>query len=152
MKEKKRKTAITNRQALRDYHVHRTYEAGLILQGNEVKSLRAGGASLKGSFAKIDEGELFVYNMHINPYEYSRDEYDPLRRRKLLLHKSEIKQLEVKSTQQGFALVPIKVYFHRGYAKMEIALAKGKKLYDKRKSLKEKQVKREIDRAIRHKN
>ncbi|MBU0683391.1 MAG: SsrA-binding protein SmpB [Candidatus Omnitrophota bacterium] len=151
MKEKKHNTIVTNRQAFRDYHIDKTYEAGLRLQGSEVKSLRAGKANLKGSFARLEKGELFLYNMHINPYEFSQEEYNPLRPRKILLHKTEIKTLEVKSLQQGFTLVPTKVYFKRGYAKVEIALAKGKKLYDKRHALKEKQVKREMDRVLRHK-
>ena len=142
------KTITTNRQARRDYHIEKAYEAGLQLQGSEVKSLRNGNANLKGSFAKVENGELFLYNMHISPYEYSREDYDPLRRRKLLLHGSEIKYLFMKSAQQGYALVPLKVYFRRGYAKVEIALAYGKKLYDKRKALKEKQAKREMDRVM----
>ena len=142
----------TNRQALRDYHIEKTFEAGLQLQGNEVKSLRAGNANLKGSFAKFEKEELFLYNMHISPYEYSREDYDPLRCRKLLMHKTELKHIAIKFLQQGYTLVPIKVYFKRGYAKIEIALAKGKKLYDKRKAIKEKQVKQEIDRALRHGN
>jgi SsrA-binding protein len=146
------KSVVTNRQAYRDFHIEKTYETGIELFGNEVKSLRAGKANLKGSFCRIEKGEVFIFNMHINPYEFSSEETDPVRDRKLLLHKSEIKHLEVKLAQQGYALVPIKVYFKRGYAKMEIGLGKGKKLYDKRHALKEKQAKREIDRAMRHKN
>lgn len=146
------KSVVTNRQAYRDFHIEKTYEAGIELFGNEVKSLRAGKANLKGSFCRIEKGEVFIFNMHINPYEFSSEETDPVRGRKLLLHKSEIKHLEVKLAQQGYALVPIKVYFKRGYAKMEIGLGRGKKLYDKRHALKEKQAKREIDRAMRHKN
>ena len=145
------KTVITNRQASRDYYIEKAYEAGLELLGNEVKSLRNGKANLKGSFAKFENGELFLYSMHISPYEYSQEEYNPLRRRKLLLHKAEIKHLIVKLLQQGHTLVPLKVYFRRGYAKVEIALARGKKFHDKRRSLKEKQAKKEIDRALRHK-
>ncbi|MFC1480082.1 SsrA-binding protein SmpB [Candidatus Omnitrophota bacterium] len=145
------KTIVTNRQALRDYHVDKIYEAGLQLKGNEVKSLRGGNANLKGSFARIENGELFLYGMHINPYEYSQEEYDPIRRRKLLLHKAQVKQLDVKSSQQGYTLVPLKVYFKRGYAKVEIALARGKRLYDKRIALKKNQAKREIERALRQK-
>ncbi len=148
----KEKTVVTNRQALRDYYVEKAYEAGLQLRGNEVKSLRNGKANLKGSFARIENGELFVYNMHISPYKYSREDYDPVRRRKLLLRKTEIKHLDEKSSQEGYTLVPLKVYFRRGYAKLEVALARGKKLYDKRRVLKEKQATREIDRALRHKN
>ena len=145
------KTAVTNRQALRDYYVEKAYEAGLQLQGNEVKSLRAGKANLKGSFARIENGQIFIYNMHISPYEYSHEEYDPLRPRKLLLHKAQIRQIEIKVSQQGYTLVPLKVYFKKGYAKVELALARGKKHYDKRRVLKEKQAKREIDRALRQK-
>ncbi|MFH1846667.1 MAG: SsrA-binding protein SmpB [Candidatus Omnitrophota bacterium] len=151
MEKKRRNIAITNRQALRDYYVEKVYEAGLQLKGNEIKSLRMGKAHLKGSFAKIVRGELFIYNMNITPYEFSREEQDPVRPRKLLLHKAQIKQIEVKSLQQGYTLVPLKVFFHRGYAKVEIAVARGKKLYDKRHALKEKQAKREIDRVIRSK-
>ncbi|NQT33193.1 MAG: SsrA-binding protein SmpB [Candidatus Omnitrophica bacterium] len=145
----KEKAVITNRQARRDYHIEKTYEAGLQLKGNEVKSLRAGNANLKGSFAKIENGELFLVNMHIGPYEFSQEEYDPLKPRKLLLHKTEIKQLITKLNQQGFTLVPLKVYFTRGYAKVEIALAQGKKFHDKRHALKEKQVKREMEKESR---
>ena len=145
------KTVVTNRQALRDYYIDKVYEAGMQLQGNEVKSLRAGNASLKGSFAKLDSGELFLYNMHISPYEYSREDYDPLRPRKLLLHKVQIKQLGEKSLQEGCTLVVLKVYFRRSHAKAEIAVGRGKKLYDKRRALKDKQAKREMDRALRHK-
>lgn len=145
------KTVITNRQALRDYHIDRVYEAGIQLQGSEVKSLRGGNANLKGSFARIEGDELFLYNMHINPYEYSQEDYDPVRRRKLLLHKAQIEQLASRSSQQGYTLVPLKVYFRRGYAKVEIGLAKGKRRYDKRVALKEKQAKREIERALRQK-
>ena len=145
----KEKAVITNRQARHDYHISKTYEAGLQLQGNEVKSLRAGNANLKGSFAKIDKGEFFLVNMHINPYEFSQDDYDPLKPRKLLLHKHEIKQLTIKLQQQGFTLVPLKVYFKRGYAKVELGLAQGKKFHDKRHALKDQQVKREMAREAR---
>jgi len=152
VQKKQKKTINTNRQAHRDFHIDRTYEAGLELLGNEVKSLRDGGANLKGSFARVENGELFLYNMHINPYKYSREECDPLRRRKLLLHKAEIKQLVVKSSQQGYTLVPLKIYFKRSYAKIEIGLARGKRQYDKRVALKEKQAKREITRTLRLRN
>ena len=146
------KTAISNRQASRDYYLEKSFEAGLQLQGNEVKSIRNGDANLKGSFVKIDKGEVMLYNMHISPYKYSRDDVDPVRPRKLLLHKAQVHQLQVKSEQKGYSIVPTKVYFSRGYAKVEIALARGKKLHDKRTALKEKQAKREIDKALRHKN
>ncbi|MGB2661051.1 MAG: SsrA-binding protein SmpB [Candidatus Omnitrophota bacterium] len=145
------KTVVTNRQALRDYYVEKAYEAGLQLKGNEVKSLRAGKANLKGSFARIEKGEIFVYNMHISPYEYSQEDYDPLRPRKLLLHKAQIKQIWTGLSQKGYTLVPLKIYFKRGHAKMEVALARGKRQYDKRVTLKEKQARREMDRALRRK-
>ena len=147
-----RKVLITNRQASRDFFLEKSYEAGLQLRGDEVKSLREGKANLKGSFARIDGGAAYIFGMHINPYKFAREEHDPVRPRKLLLHKSEIKQIIVKSLQQGYTLVPTKIYFSRGYAKVEIALAKGKKLHDKRTAVKEKQAKREIDKALRQRN
>jgi SsrA-binding protein len=149
---KENNSVVTNRQAYRDFHIEKTFEAGIELFGKEVKSLRAGKANLKGSFCRIEKGEVFILNMHISPYEFSSDETDPVRPRKLLLHKNEIKHLNVKLAQQGYSLVPIKVYFKRAYAKVEIGLGKGKKLYDKRRALKEKQAKREISRAMRHKD
>ncbi len=143
-------TVISNRQALRDFSVEKGWEAGLQLCGNEVKALRAGNANLKGSFAGFERGELFLYNMHVSPYKFSREEQDPVRPRKLLLHKPEIRHLAVKVSQRGYALIPLKVYFKRGHAKVELALARGKNLYDKRAALKEQQAKREIDRELRH--
>ncbi|MDP8299170.1 MAG: SsrA-binding protein SmpB [Candidatus Tantalella remota] len=146
------KTVISNRQAARDYYLEKPLEAGLQLKGNEVKSLRNGNANLKGSFVSITKGEVFIYNMHITPYKFSRDDVDPVRPRKLLLHSAQVKHLEVESSQKGYAIIPTKIYFHRGYAKVEIALGRGKKMHDKRVSLKEKQAKREMDRALSHKN
>ena len=140
---------ISNRQALRDFYIEKSFEAGLQLLGNEVKSLRAGKANLKGSFAKIEGREVVLFNLHISPYEFSREDHDPLRPKKLLLNKSEIKHLEIKVNQRGYALIPLKIYFKRGYAKVELALAKGKRLYDKRVVLKEQQVKREIQKELR---
>jgi SsrA-binding protein len=148
----KENTVISNRQALRDFHIEKTYEAGIQLKGNEVKSLRLGEANLKGGFAKLEGAELFLLNMHISPYKFTREETDPLRPRKLLLNKSEIRQLGIKITQQGYTVIPMKVYFNRGYAKVELGLGKGKKLYDKRTDIKEKQVHREIERALRDRN
>ena len=147
------KAVVSNKKALRDFHIEKTYEAGIELFGKEVKSLRAGNANLKGSFARIEKGEVLLFNMHISPYEYSReDETDPLRPRKLLLHKAQIRQLETKLTQQGYTLVPLKVYFKKSYAKIELGLGRGKRLYDKRHAIKEKQAKKEMARALRHKN
>ncbi len=148
----KENTVINNRQALRDFHIEKTYEAGIQLKGNEVKSLRLGEANLKGSFAKIENGELFLINMHISPYKFTREETDPLRPRKLLLNKSELGHLFVKISQKGYSIIPMKVYFKRGYAKVELGLGKGKKLYDKRTDIKEKQANRETQRALRERN
>ena len=148
----KKKAVVTNRKAFRDYFIEETYEAGLALKGSEVKSLRGGQANLKGSFACVEKGEIFIHGMHITPYKYSQDEYNPTRKRKLLLHKREIEKIIIKSLQQGQTIVPLKIYFSRGYAKIEIALARGKKHYDKRTALKKQEAKREIDRALRHKN
>ena len=143
-----RKPVISNKKALRDFFIEKRFEAGIQLFGNEVKSLRSGNANLKGSFARIENGEVFLYNMHISPYEFSREERDPLRPRKLLMKKSEITHLEVALTQKGFTLVPLSVYFKRGYAKVELALAHGKRQFDKREAIKEKETRREIDREL----
>ena len=144
----KEKTKVTNRQAFRDYVVDKKYEAGIQLQGNEIKSIRDGKASLAGCFAKIEKGELYLYNMHINPYKFSRDEYNPLRPRKLLLHKREIEQLITKTSQDGYTIVPLKIFFSRKYAKVEIALCKGKKRYDKREDIKKEAARREMKKAL----
>ncbi len=146
------KASISNKQAYRDFYIEKTYEAGLELFGSEVKSIREGKANLKGSFARVERGEVLLYGMHITPYKFSREDTDPIRARKLLLHKKEIRYIEEKLTQKGYALVPLKVYFKRSYAKVEIGLGRGKKLYDKREALKEKQAKREVERALRHKH
>ena len=142
------KTVCENRKARHDYFIHETYEAGIALQGTEVKSLRAGRANLKDSYASIQDGELFVENLHISPYDQGNIfNHDPLRRRKLLMHKAEIVKLFAKTREKGFTLVPLKIYFKHGRAKMEIALASGKHNYDKRQDLHEKAAKREIERA-----
>ncbi len=144
------KIACENRKARHDYFIHEVYEAGLELQGTEVKSLRAGKANLKDSYAEIRNGEVFVQNMHISPYEQGNIfNHDPLRRRRLLLHKAEITKLFSQTREKGFTLVPLKIYFKRGRAKMELALASGKHNYDKRQALAEKAVKRDVERAMR---
>ena len=144
---------ISNRQALRDFYIEKVVEAGIQLFGNEVKSLRAGKGNLKGSYASVENGEIILCKMHISPYEYSREEeYDPLRPKKLLLHKTEIRHLVAKISQQGYTLVPLKVYFKHGYAKVELGLARGRKFHDKRAALKEKQIRKEMDKALRQKN
>lgn len=145
------KIACENRKARHDYFIHETYEAGLELKGTEVKSLRVGKANLRDSYAQILNGEIFVEHMHISPYEQGNIfNHDPLRRRKLLMHKKEILKLFGKTREKGFTLIPLKIYFKQGRAKMELALASGKHNYDKRVALAEKSAKRDIERAIKN--
>ena len=145
-------TVATNREARHDYHILEAFEAGIALQGAEVKSLRDKKANLKDSFARIEDDELFLYNMHISPYpQAGRFAPDPKRRRKLLMHKSEIKKLLGQLTQKGLTIVPLKIYFKRGMAKVEIAVAKGKKLYDRREDIKKRDSDRDLRREIRGK-
>lgn len=139
---------VSNRQAGRDYFVSETIEAGIELRGSEIKSVRLGQANLKDSFARIEKGEAFLYNLHISPYEFARrDEINPKRVRKLLLRKSEIKYLFGKVSEKGLTLIPLKIYLKGGLAKVELALAKGKKHYDKRQAIKAKAARREIERT-----
>jgi len=141
-----------NRKAHHDYQIQETIEAGLILTGPEVKSLRLGRANLKDSYARPKGGEVFLYEVHISPYENSPlNEQDPTRTRKLLLHKQEIRRLTAKIREKGLTLVPLRLYFLGGKAKVELALAKGKKLYDKREAIQKKDMKRETDRQERGK-
>lgn len=147
-------TIATNSKAFRDYHILETIECGIQLRGSEVKSLRENRASLNESFARMDSGEVTLHNCHITSYEKKDgfDKLEPTRPRKLLLHKREIAKLSVKVNQRGFSLVPTKMYFNRrGLAKVELALAKGKKLYDKRRDIKERELKRQLGRVIRRK-
>lgn len=144
------KVIAQNKKAYHDYFIEDTYEAGIVLQGTEIKSIRAGRVNLKDSYAKVEKGEVFLHNMHISPYEQgNRYNHDPLRTRKLLLHKKEIAKLLGITKEQGYSLVPLKIYFKNGYAKVLIGLAKGKKNYDKREDLKQKEAKRDIERAFR---
>lgn len=144
------KIITTNRKAYHDYHIQETYEAGISLLGTEVKSLREGRANLKDSYALIKNEEIFLFNCHISPYSHGNiQNHDPLRTRKLLLHKKEISRLWGKISQQGFTLVALKIYFKHGKAKVELGLAKGKRQYEKRASIKEKEAKREIERHIK---
>lgn len=139
-----------NREAFHDYHILEAIEAGIALSGTEVKSLRAHHASLKEAFARVEKGEIFIYNLHINPYEQgSIFNPDPRRTRKLLLHRSQIRDLTAKTESKGFSLIPLKLYFKRGLVKVELALAKGKRQFDKRETIKERDQAREIQRAIR---
>ncbi len=136
-----------NKKAFHDYEINERFEAGIVLLGTEVKSLREGRANLKDSYARVKRNEVFLYGLHISPYTHaSYDNHEPERVRKLLLHAAEIRRLLGKTQERGFALVPLKVYFKDGKAKVEIALARGKKEYDKRESLKRKEETREMDR------
>lgn len=143
---------VTNRQARRDYFILEIFEAGIKLKGSEIKSIRNGRANLKDAFARVEKGEVFLYNMHVSPYEFARrDEMDPKRARKLLLKKSQIKYIFAKVSAKKLALIPLRIYLKKGLAKVEIALAKGKKFFDKREALKAKEAQREIDRALQKK-
>ncbi len=136
-----------NRKAFHDYEILERFEAGMVLVGTEVKSLREGRANLKDSYAKIKNSEVFLHGLHISPYSHaSYENHDPERIRKLLLHTYEIKKLLGKTQERGLALIPLKIYFSKGKAKIELALARGKKVYDKRESLKKKEEARERDR------
>ena len=144
------KQLAENRKARHDYFIHETYEAGIELFGTEVKSLRAGKANLKDAYGAVKKGELFIEGMHISPYEQGNIfNRDPLRPKKLLMHKSEIMKLFGKTREKGFTLVPLRVYFKRGRAKMEIALASGKHTFDKRRTLADKAMKRDVERELK---
>jgi SsrA-binding protein len=154
MTEKKQDTAVaTNRKAFHDYFVEETIEAGIALQGTEVKSLRLGLANLTDSYAIVKNEEMFLLNANISPYTHGNiANHEPLRTRKLLLHKEEIRKITWKVSQKGFTLIPLKIYFVRGKAKVLIGLAKGKKTYDKRETIKEKESKREVERVVKGRN
>lgn len=147
MKTEHKKKIAENRKARHDYFIEDTYEAGIVLQGSEVKSLRAGRANLKDAYARIKNGEVFVYQMHISPYSHAHyGNHDPLRPRKLLLHRYEIKKLYAKINEKGHTLVPLMLYFKDGKVKIVIAVAKGKRLYDKRHTIRKRDEKRDLDR------
>ncbi|PIE31927.1 SsrA-binding protein [candidate division KSB3 bacterium] len=146
-----KKIICLNKKASHSYFIEEKYEAGLVLQGTEVKSLREGRANLKESYARIKNGEVFLYQCHISPYSHgNRENHDPIRPRKVLLHKREIKKLFGKVAERGYTLVPVALYFSHGKAKLEIGLGKGKKLHDKRHALKERTDKREMERAFKN--
>jgi SsrA-binding protein len=135
-----------NRKARHDYYIDEIYEVGIVLTGPEVKSLREGRGSLKDTYAKVKHEELFLYNMHITPYPFAHNvNLDPIRTRKLLMQKREIRRLIGKTEEKGYSLIPLSVYLLRGLMKVELALAKGKRKYDKRHILREKEMKRELD-------
>ena len=154
MSEKKttgQKIVAKNKKAFHDFHIDQTLEAGLVLSGPEVKSVRAGKVNLRDGYAQLKNGEVFLYNVHISPYAWATHlPQDPLRVRNLLLHRREIRKLIGKLHEKGVALIPLKIYFiANGKAKVELALARGKKLYDKRTALKEKESNREMARSLR---
>lgn len=145
------KVVTKNRKAQHDYHLERTFQAGLVLQGSEIKSIRANNITLGDGFVQEKNGELWLMGVHISPYEQSSSfgRHDPLRPRKLLLHKREIIQIVSQSRERGYTIIPTMVYLERGRAKVEIALAKGKKLYDKRNTIAKRDSEREIRRALK---
>ncbi|MBM9615464.1 SsrA-binding protein SmpB [Desulfobulbus rhabdoformis] len=145
------KIIAKNKKAFHDYFIDQTFEAGLVLRGPEVKSLRGGKVNLRDGYAQVKDGEVYLYNVHISPYSFTTyANQDPMRVRKLLLHKREIRKLIGKLHEKGIALIPLKIYFiENGKAKVELGLARGKKLYDKRASLKEKESKRDVERTMR---
>ena len=150
-KKKKKATAgvVSNPKARHDYTILDSFEAGIVLQGSEVKSIRQGKASLREAFAIIRDGEIWLIQMHVAPYaDAGYSQHEPLRKRKLLLHKQEIDRLALKIKQQGLTLVPLRLYFTHGLAKVELGVAKGKKIYDKREDLKAKDAKMQVDRIM----
>lgn len=147
------KLIANNKKAYHDYFIDETYEAGVALHGTEVKSMRMGKCSIKESFIRIENGEVFVYGMHVSPYEKGNIfNKDPLRVKKLLMHKYEINKLTGKVAEKGYTLVPLQVYFKEGKVKVEIGLARGKKLYDKRETIAKKDARRETEREFKVKN
>jgi SsrA-binding protein len=141
---------ISNRKARYDFHILETFECGIVLDGAEVKSIRNGHANLQDGYARVDDGEVWLYGMHVKPYEFAHGKaLDPIRKRKLLLHRKEIAELEAATGEKGVTLVPLRVYFKDGRAKVEIAVARGKARYDKRHAIAERDAKRETERALK---
>ncbi len=143
------RVVISNRRARYDYFVLDTYECGIVLKGPEVKSIRNGRANLQDGYARIDNGEVWLFGMHVSPYEFSRGDLDPVRPRKLLLHHKQIDELARATEERGITLVPLSVYFKDGRAKVELAIARGKARYDKRQAIAERDAKRETQRALK---
>jgi SsrA-binding protein len=143
------RVVISNRKARYDYFVLDSYECGIVLKGPEVKSIRNGRANLQDGYARIDDGEVWLFGMHVSPYEFSRGDLDPVRPRKLLLHHKQIDELARATEERGITLVPLSVYFKDGRAKVELAIARGKARYDKRQAIAERDAKRETQRALK---
>ena len=141
------RVAISNRRARHEYFILDTYECGIMLVGSEVKSIRDGRANLQDAYARVENGELWLYGMHISPYAFARDQHDPTRRRKLLMHRAEIDRLVGKTAQRGLTLVPIRMYFSHGLAKVELGLGRGKRAFEKRQAQLEREHRREMERA-----
>jgi SsrA-binding protein len=149
-RERAQKNIAENRKALHDYHVIETLEAGVVLLGTEVKSIREGRVNLRDSFARVEDGEVFLYNVNISPYSHrGYSDHEALRRRKLLLHKSEVRKLIGKTVERGMTLVPLRLYFKGGRVKVALSLAKGKKEYDKRETSKRREAERETRAAMK---
>lgn len=146
------KVVCQNRKAFHDYFIEDTLEAGIALSGTEVKSLREGKANLKDSYVLVKGGEVFLLNCHISPYSHGNImNHDPVRTRKLLLHRKEIERMSGKAAAKGYTMIPLKIYFKASFAKVEIGLAKGKRLFEKRDTIKEREAKREIEKAMKNK-
>ncbi len=147
-----RKVIAQNKKATHEYFIEETYEAGLVLSGTEIKSIRGGKINLKDSFARISNGEAFIHNMHISPFEHgNRFNHEPTRARKLLLHRNEIDKLIGLTKEKGYSLIPLRIFLRNGFAKLDLALAKGKKLHDKRQTMAKRDADRQIARALREK-
>ncbi len=152
-REKAQRIIAENRKAHHDYHILETYEAGLALVGTEVKAIREGRVNLRDSFARVEDGEVFAHNIHISPYSHrGYAHHEPLRPRKLLLHRSEIRKLTGRTVEKGLTLVPLRMYFKNGRAKLSIGLARGKKDYDRRETIKRRETERETRAAIKERS
>jgi SsrA-binding protein len=149
-REKAQQNIAENRKAYHDYHLLETFEAGIVLLGTEVKAIREGRVNLRDSFARLEDGEVFLYNVNISPYSHrGYADHEPLRRRKLLLHRSEIRKLIGKTVEKGMTLVPVRLYYRNGRVKIAVSLAKGKQAYDKREAIKRRETDRETRAAIK---
>ena len=149
-REKAQSSIAENRKASHDFHLLETFEAGLVLLGTEVKAIREGRVNLRDSYARVEDGEVFLYNVHISPYSHrGYADHEPLRRRKLLLHRDEIRKLIGKTVEKGMTLVPVRLYFKNGRVKLAVSLAKGKKDYDKRETIRRREVDRETRAAVK---
>lgn len=144
-----KKFVVSNRKARHEYHVDETFDAGIALVGTEVKSIRSGHANLQDAFCRVENGEIWLHNMHVNPFEHGGNwNVEPRRKRKLLLHRREIDRLRGQLDQKGLSLIPLSLYFQRGFAKLELGLGRGKKLYDKREDIAKRDVERELQREL----